>query len=340
MNLQRGSLGHLRIRTSPAIAALAVVALTATACGGSASTETDSGGDGSFEPNRPVTFVVATGAGGGGDIFGRAAAAGISEVRPDVRIGVENHTGGNEVVGATFALSHADDPHYMFVANTSLVLIPFAIDPPPDYTWESFTPVAMLAADQQLLIVPADSPYQSLEDLVEGAGGEELRVGLTSATGTDSAVATMLEDAEGISFQHVILEAGADSVTSLLAGDIELSFLNPSEVKGQLESGDLRALAVFGEERYDEGSGLEDIPTAQEQGIDLTFQQFRGLMAPGELSDAELEYWVSAAEEWTEEDSYTEYIESNALQPAWASGQEFIDFIEGQQAQFEQVFGG
>jgi putative tricarboxylic transport membrane protein len=318
------------------VAASAALAVTA-ACGSSSKSSGSSSS--TFEPSRPVTFVVATGVGGGGDIFGRAAAAGISEVDKKVKIGVENHTGGNEVVGATFALSHKDSPYYLFVANTSIILIPFSIKPPPNYTYRSFTPIAELAADQQMLVVPSNSPYKSLSDLVAAAKTKKLRVGLTSATGTDTAVARLIENSQSVQFQHVILEAGSSSVAAMLAGNVDFSFLNPSEALGQLQAGKLRALSVFSDQRYSAGSGLENVPTAKEQGVNVTFSQFRGLLAPGKLKASEVAYWVKVAKAWTATQSYQDYIKKNALQPAFAAGADFTALMNTQNDQMKQSFG-
>jgi putative tricarboxylic transport membrane protein len=323
------------------VVALAVAgALAVSACGaadgggGSAST------GGAFKPSRPATFIVATGVGGGGDLFGRAAAAGISQVEKGVKVGVENHTGGNEVVGASYVLAKPKNPYYVFVANTSLILIPYSIKPPPDYTYRSFTPIAQLASDQQMLVVPSNSKYKSLADLVAAAKSSKIRVGLTSSTGTDAAVARLLEASQNISFQHVILEAGSSSVAGMLAGNVDFSFLNPSEALGQLQAKKLKALAVFSDKRYDAGSGLEDVPTAKEQGIDVTFSQFRGLLGPPGLKPAEVKFWADAAKAWTATQNYKDYIKKNALMPAFTEGDAFTKLMQTQDQQLKASFGG
>jgi putative tricarboxylic transport membrane protein len=240
----------------------------------------------------------------------------------------------------SYALSHNDDPYYMFVANSSLLLQPYSIQPPPDYSWQSFTPVAELAEDQQVLVVPANSPYKTLPDLINAAKTQKLRISVTSATGTDNACARLLEKNQNVEFQHVILESGASGVAAMLAGNVDFSILNPSEAKGQIDAKTLRPLAVFSEKRYDKGTGLEDIPTATEQGVNVVFVQFRGLLAPGKITDQELAYWAKVSEDWTKTQGYQDYIKTNSLQPAFKTGSQFSDLLTSQSATFKETFGG
>jgi putative tricarboxylic transport membrane protein len=320
-------------------AVIAAAACAPTSTGSDAGGSTGSG-DAAWQPDRPVTFVVATGVGGGGDLFGRAAAQGISTADPKAKIAVENHTGGDEVVGVSYVLSHKDDPYYMFVANSSLLLQPYSIKPPPDYSWQSFTPVAELAEDQQVLVVPANSPYQNLSDLINAAKTQKLRISVTSATGTDNACSRLLEKDQNVEFQHVILESGSAGVAAMLAGNVDFSILNPSEAKGQIDAKTLRPLAVFSDKRYDKGSGLEDIPTAKEQGVNVVFVQFRGLLAPGKITEPQLSYWEKVSEDWTKTPGYADYINKNSLQPAFKTGSEFTDLLNQQTATFKETFGG
>ena len=141
-------------------------------------------------------------------------------------------------------------------------------------------------------------------------------------------------------FQHVILESGSAGVAAMLAGNVDFSILNPSEAKGQIDAKTLRPLAVFSDKRYEKGTGLEDIPTAKEQGVNVVFVQFRGLLAPGKITDQELAYWTKVSEDWTKTPSYADYIKTNSLQPAFKTGSEFSDFLKAQSATFKETFGG
>jgi putative tricarboxylic transport membrane protein len=125
----------------------------------------------------------------------------------------------------------------------------------------------------------------------------------------------------------------------MLAGNVDFSFLNPSEALGQLQAGKLRGLAVFSDKRYAAGSGLENIPTAKEQGINVTFSQFRGLMGPPGLTPAQVKFWADAAKKWTATPSYQQYIKKNALMPAFATGSQFVNLMQTQDAQMKASFG-
>jgi putative tricarboxylic transport membrane protein len=312
-----------------------VSALSFTASMGTAAAD-----DAAFKPEGTVTFVVDTGAGGGGDLFGRAVAQGIGTAT-GAKIAVENRVGGGGVVGDSYVLAHKGQGNVLSVNNSALILVPYAINPPPPYTWKTFTPIVELAEDQQLLIVPANSPYKTFPDLIAGAQAKPkyIRAAGSSGAGTALAVTRLMEKAKGVTFQEVVLRSGSESVARMLSNDVDFALLNPSEALGQLQAGTLRALAVFADKRYGPGSGLEQIPTAQEQGVDITFSQWRGLLGPEGMTDAQVKFWVDGAKAWTQTPDYASYISKNQLFPAFRSGADFVSLIQKQDDQLASVFG-
>lgn len=289
-----------------------------------------------FTPKGAVTMVVPFGAGGGSDLMGRSMAAGITAVRPDVQVAVENRPGGNGVLGYTFLQQSKGNPQVLLASETAAVALPILIDPPP-FQWTDFTPIAQIAGDSQLLVVAYDSPYKTLGDFVKAAKEKKLKVGLTSTTSSDAIVAKLLEGNQSLSFQKVVLESGSSSVARILNGDIDFTILNPSETIGQMEAKKLRPLAAFATERYAAGSPLADVPTAKEQGVDVAFAQYRGLLAPGGLTKDQADFWASAIEEWTKTQSYKDYIAKNNLFPQFRRGDDFVAYLKETQATLEKV---
>lgn len=289
-----------------------------------------------FAPKGAVTMVVPFGAGGGSDLMGRSMAAGISAVRPGVQIAVENRPGGNGVLGYTFLKQSEGNPQVLLASETAAVALPILIDPPP-FQWTDFTPIAQIAGDSQLLVVAHDAPYKTLADFLAAAKDRKLKVGLTSTTSSDAIVAKLFEADQSLSFQRVVLESGSSSVARILNGDIDFTILNPSETIGQMQAQKLRPLAAFADERYAADSPLADVPTAQEQGVNVSFAQYRGLFAAGGITKEQADFWADALEEWSKTPSYNDYITKNNLFPQFRRGDDFNAYLKETQATLESV---
>jgi putative tricarboxylic transport membrane protein len=262
-------------RTSAVLATASALALTLTACseGGGGS-----GGDGGFQPRSDVTMLVPFGAGGGSDLAGRATGQMIETADGDLTVNVENREGGSGAVGYSYFLGQNGNAQMLLASETALLALPLSGEVEFDYT--DFTPIMKLADDFTLMVTRADAPYETCSDVVDAARSGRVAAGISGITGLDNVVFTLTEHETGVEFHRVPFESGGELTAALLGGQIDIASLNPGEVIGQLESGDVKALCAFAEERYDYEE-LADIPTATEQGIDVAFAQFRGVIAPG-----------------------------------------------------------
>lgn len=334
----------MKLSHLPAVAGTTAVLLLA-ACGGGDAADTDPGAAGggetagggeeaAFAPSGDVTAVVPFGAGGGSDRAGRALAGALEAGNPDLNINVENREGGSGAVGYSFFLSQAGNPEVLLATETALLALPITEDVEFDYT--DFTPIMKVADDFTLLVTGADSPYETCADVVEAARDGRVVAGISGQTGLDNIVLTLTEQETGVTFDRVPFESGGELTAALLGDQIDIASLNPGEVLGQLESGDLKALCAYAEERY-EYEQLADIETAAEQGIDVSFAQFRGLLAPGGITEAEQQYWVEQATQMLETEEYQAYIEENFLQPNTAAGEEFTAYLEENNELLTQV---
>lgn len=313
--------------TIGAAASLALVGCTAT----TAPTSTGSGEG--FRPSGNVTMIVPFSAGGGSDISGRAIAAGLEDVT-GLNVTTENREGGSGAVGYSFFLGQKGQDNMLLASETALLALPLTQNVEFDYT--SFTPIMKLGDDYTLLVVKPDSPHQTCTDVVTAAGSSRVVAAVSGATSLDEIVFTLVEQDTGVEFDRLPYESGGEVLAGLLGGHVDIASLNPSEVLGQLESGDLRALCAFSNERY-QYEQLADIPTATEQGINVAFAQFRGFIAPGEISDEAREFWIASAKEFGASDAYTAYIEENLMQPNAAYGDDFVTFLTGNNESLKAV---
>ena len=317
--------GKTRARASGAALTTCLLVAVAAGCGGAGGSSASSGSG--WQPNRGVTIVVPYAPGGGSDVFGRALGQGIEETRSDVNVKVVNKAGGSGTVGYSFFYSQRGDAHYLLPSETAAVVLPLTTEVP--WTWSDFTPIMQIAEDAIMLVVPADSPYKSLQDINQAAKqGKKLRISTSGATGVDTIVTNLWEREAGVSFRKVAFGSGGEIVAALLGGAVEMGMLNLSEVIGQVKAGKLRPIAVFAEDRY-ERPPLGDVPTAKEQGVDVTFTQYRGVFAPPGLDDDEISYWVETVTAWTKTEGYKQgYIEANFLKPVQRKHEEFISYLK------------
>lgn len=317
--------------TTVAISAVAIAALAA--CSSTGGTPAGSeGAEGAFEPGD-VRMIVPFSAGGGSDASGRAIASGL-EAATGATITVENREGGSGAVGYSYLYAQEGDPNYLLASETTLLSLPLTTD--VDYNYESFTPIMKLGDDYTLVVVPADSPFQTCTDVVDAAKSDGVVVAVSGAISLDEIVFTLIEQDQGVEFDRVPFESGSEVIAGLLGGTVEVGSLNPGEVLGQLESGDLRALCSLSEERYTYEQ-IADVPTAIEEGIDVSFAQWRGFIAPGGISDEARQYWIDAAKEFAESEEYTTYIEENLMQANAIYGDEFVDYLGQNSADLEAV---
>lgn len=305
--------------TLPALAAVAALALTS--CGGDSGSEGDTG---EFAAPDRVRMIVPFAAGGGSDLAGRATASGL-EAASGSTVTVENLTGGDGAVGYSGLLSSSGDPATLLSAETALMTLPIAQD--VEFTYKDFTPIMKLGDDYNVMMVPADSPYETCMDVIDAAKSGGMVTGISGATGPEFVAWGLIEDQFDVKFEPVVFEGGSEITAALMGGHIDVAMTNPGEALGQFESGDLKPLCVLAPERYTYES-LADVPTGVEQGVDVTFAQWRGFIAPGGISEEVRQYWIDTAKEFAESEEYTEYVESNLLQPQQAYGDEFVAFLD------------
>lgn len=311
-------------RLTPAGAALLSIGLLA-ACGsngGNTNSGTDST-DGGYHPGSRITMVVPFSAGGGSDLSGRAIASGFEPIT-NTTITVENHEGGSGAIGYSDFLAMNGDPTKLLATETALIALPLAQD--VQFSYQNFTPIFKAGDDFTLLTVRPDSPWQTCADVVAAARSESVVVAVSGATSLDEIVFSLIEADQNVKFDRIPYESGGEVLAGLLGGHVQAASLNPGEIIGQIQSGALKPLCALADQRY-EYEELADIPTGIEQGINVSFAQFRGMIAPGGIPDEATEFWVNAATEYTKSEAYTQYIKDNFMQPTTLFGDEFKEYL-------------
>ena len=195
------------------------------------------------------------------------------------------------------------------------------------------TAIAKLIEDPGAIFVPADSPFKTIEGLRRRRGRPIRRKvtigGGSSPGGPDHLFPMELAKAVGVdpkSVNFVTYDGGGDLLTALLGKKITVGTSSPGELIDQIEGGQLRVLAVSSDERVE---GI-DAPTLKESGIDMTFANWRGVLAPPDISDDSRNAMVKVLEELHGTQQWKEALVKNGWTDAFVTGAEFEQFLKDQ----------
>jgi putative tricarboxylic transport membrane protein len=285
------------------------------------------------DPNERLDWTIAFGPGGGNDIMART----LIEIldKHDLYPGdivAENREGGSGAVGWGYLHNQAGNPYAISTTSGSYITTPLQADTPWNPT--SFTPIALLATDDLLLVVNGDSEIDSFEAFIESAKKDPPTIGGIGAVNVDFIVPTLLADKAGFEFEYVSFNAEGELTTALLSNALDAIVSNPGEVLGLIESGDMKALAYSGQETP---ASLGDIPTFGEAGYAVDISMPRGLiLAPDAPAEAQ-EWWIETMKKVVETPEWQQYLESNNLTENIRYGDDFRAFLEETSGTFEEI---
>jgi len=194
------------------------------------------------------------------------------------------------------------------------------------------TALAKLIEDPGAVFVPADSPFKTVQDFVAAWKADPSKVtigGGSSPGGPDHLFPMELAKAVGVepkSVNYVTYDGGGDLLTALLGKKITVGTSSPGELMDQIEAGQLRVLAVSGDKRVE---GI-NAPTLKESGIDLTFANWRGVLAPPGISDDAKKEMVKVLEEMHATQQWKDALVKNGWTDAFITGQQFEQFLTEQ----------
>lgn len=236
-------------------------------------------------PNRPVTIIVPFAAGGPADISGRIIAQALGDRLKGGSFIVENRSGASGTIGlGALAKSKPDGYTLAIGAGGALTMIPHLISRLPYNAQSDFQPITVLMIVPLMLAVRKTLPVKNVKELVELARKQpgKLTFG-SSGIGTSQHLTTELFKLRvgGIDIVHVPYRGVAPALTDLMGGQIDIMFGDASAMLAQIQSGDIKALAVAAKERL---MVLPDVPTLRESGVsDAEAESFYGLLGPAGL---------------------------------------------------------
>ena len=277
--------------------------------------------------NRRLRMMIPNSPGGGYDLTGRAAAKAMEDNDVTGRFEITNVLGASGTVAMQRLVNEegADD----LVMTMGLGVVGAVYTNESDAVVADATPIARLVEEQEAILVPADSPFETVEDLVAAWKDDPRGVtigGGSTAGGPDHLFPMQLADEIGIDpndVNYISYDGGGPLTTALLGEKVDAGMSGLAEFEGQVADGSLRVLAVSGEERLD----AVDAPTLQESGIDLVFTNWRGVLAPPGISEETREYLVDIFTEMHATQEWQDALETNGWTDNFATGEEFSDFL-------------
>lgn len=329
----------MTLSIAPKKSALKTLALMGLSCAIAAGTLTSTASAQSWKPSKPVEFIAPANPGGGWDTLVRTAANVISqEGLADQNFAAINIPGGGGAVAwAQIARDNRND-HKLFATSPPIILVPLAGT--SRFNHQDFRPIARLITDYSIVLVRADSPYQTVNQLFDGIkANQRLSVGGGSAAGSMDHIAIAGAAGEyGInpgSVNYIAFSGGGEAMTTLLGGHVEAVITGAGEAVSMLAGGQIRALAVSAPERI-EGS-LSVVPTFKEQGIDYTFDIWRGVMGPKDMPEAAVRYYEDLFARMMTTNSWKEATARLGWLDAYQNSADFGVFLDGQLEQFSSV---
>ena len=298
-----------------------------------------------WEPTKPIEFIVPAGTGGGADQMARfiqgVAAKNKLTSQPII---VVNKSGGAGAEGFLDVKSDKGNPHKIIITLSNLFTTPLATGVP--FNWRDLTPVSMLALDQFVLWVHADTPYKATADYVaaiKAAPDKTFKMGGTGSKQEDQIITVLLEKAVGKKLIFIPLKGGGDVAVQLVGKHIDSTVNNPIEADNHWRSGALRPLCVFDKERLPYKNKMtatqawSDVPTCDSAGLPVDYLMLRGIfMTPG-ATDDQVKYYLDLFQKVRALPEWKAFMEEGAFKQTNLSGKEFVDWLGQAEVQHREL---
>ncbi len=293
-----------------------------------------------WKPERPVELVAQSAAGGGTDLTARLIQRILQENRLiEVPAAVVNRPGGGGNVALAYLSQRPADGHYLQIATA--LLLSNHITGKSSHHYTDFTSLAQLNSEYVAFAVKADSPIMTGKDLLARLASDP--AALSIAVGTSSgganhiaaARATRAAGGDMRKLKTVVFKSSAESATALLGGHVDLVTSSASLLVPHVKSGTLRLIAVSAPRRG--GGVLATVPTWREQGFDIVVDNFRALIGPAGMSEAQVKYWEEVFGRVAQSEDWKKDLESKLWENNYMGSREARKYFESQYGESRRV---
>ena len=299
-------------------------------------------------PTKTIEFIVPAGTGGGADQMARKIQGLVAKYKlAPVSMVVENKGGGAGSEGFLYLKEAKGDPYKIIITLSNLFTTPLAQDTP--FNWRDLTPVSMMALDQFVLWVNADTPYKTSNEYiaaVKKAGPSKFKMGGTGAKQEDQIITAAIEKQTGVKFIYIPYKGGGEVAVQLVGKHVDSTVNNQIEAVAQWRAGKLRALCVFDAQRMPYKAKVTttlswyDIPTCKSQGLDVDYLMLRGIFMAGGVTNEQREYYVELLKKVRESPDWKEFNEQAAFNTTTMSGKEYADWVAKEETRHFMLMKG
>jgi tripartite-type tricarboxylate transporter receptor subunit TctC len=287
-----------------------------------------------WKPTKTVEFIVPAGTGGGADQMARMIQGVIQKHNlMEQSLVVVNKAGGSGGEGFLDVKDSEGNPHKIIITLSSLFTTPLATGIP--FSWEDLTPVAMLALDEFVLWVNAESPHQTAQEYIDAAKAADGQFAMagTGSKQEDQIITVGLEQATGAKLKYISEKGGGDVAKALVGNHVNSTVNNPIEQVSFWKAGQTRALCVFDSKRIEltekvtDSMAWNDIPTCKEAGLDIEYTMLRGIFMPAGVEQEAVDYYVDLFSKVRETPEWKEFMTKGAFNQTFMTGDEFKGWL-------------
>ena len=288
-----------------------------------------------WEPTKTVEFIVPAGTGGGADQMARAIQGIVAKNNlMKQSMVVINKSGGAGAEGFLDVKNAKGDPHKLVVTLSNLFTTPLATGVP--FNWRDMTPVSMMALDNFVLWVNAETPYKTAKeylDAVKAGGPNKTKMGGTGSKQEDQILTVGIEQSTGTKFIYVPFKGGGEVAVQLVGKHVDSTVNNPVEAVAQWRAKQLKPLCVFDDKRMPyptkitDTQSWQDIPTCKESGIDTTYTMLRGIFMPPGVTEDQKNFYVELLKKVRATPEWKDYMEKGAFNQTSMDGKAYFDWL-------------
>jgi putative tricarboxylic transport membrane protein len=275
-----------------------------------------------------LKMMIPANPGGGWDSTGRALGKALQDASAASTVTFENKGGAAGAIGlAQFVNASKGDPNALMVMGA--VMLGGLITGKPPVSLSQATPIARLTSEYNVFVLPADSPFKTMADVVAAMKKDPASVkwGGGSRGSTEHIAAAMIARAVGVDaakINYVPFRGGGEATAAILGGNVTVGGSGYSEFAQYIDSGKMRAIAVTSAQRL---KGI-NVPTLKEQGIDVEIGNWRGVYAAAGITPEQRKALTDMVIKATKSASWAEAMTKNNWTSALLAGKEFEDFVD------------